>query len=322
MNTNPQSYSESDIKKLSALKESEKKKKLLALKKRLEKDPYISDLEFLLGAFIEMYEPHLHEVVKKLSERGYTIEPSSGLGKNYVALDGYFTLDYSTKNVLEKHGVKLRENEGLRSLYFWSQKIDLEYIKEKWLTIVEILPDKGVLAKPASSASALEFRRKYTSKNPVLQRQRLFERLEYNVLTLMQKKVQERKQKNPKPTKIEIQMGAFVEEIEPQVVDAVIEFNKKGYATDRSGFANKIDQQMIEGDFKLTPQDEEKLKKLGVMVESNPTGYTKIVFSPKNADVKSIKGEWKKISAAIQSRKKQPDPTMTKRAREFRIQFA
>lgn len=58
------------------------------------------------------------------------------------------------------------------------------------------------------------------------------------------KDLRERKQNNPIPTIEELKMGCFIEQIEPQVRDAVMILRKKGYDTVESGFddLNKWDQ--------------------------------------------------------------------------------
>lgn len=324
MNTQINTYDQEDLKKYSSLKKSINKERTLALKKRLKSKPSMNDIEYLLGAFLEMYEPYLKEIVLKLVEKGYAIETSSGFGQHngeYQSLDGYFSVDYVTRNKLEKNGIKVRENSGFKSLVFWPEKIDLSFIKEKWLKIVSILPDKGLLTQPSMSPQAVKYRRKYASSNPTLQRERFFERLEYKVQQTMINDIKRRKEKNPKPDKIESQLGLFVEELEPQVRKAVLDMNKKGYSTDASGFMENPGDQMIEGDFQLEEKTIKDIQSIGVTVETNPSGYTRLQFSPKEADITKIKKQWNKIVSLLPDKKKIADSSMTVKAREFRKNY-
>lgn len=63
-----------------------------------------------------------------------------------------------------------------------------------------------------------------------------FAKLRKATLSEMREKFKERIINNPEPTKEEWQMGVYKEEIEPQVLDAVMLMRKKGYNTFESGF--------------------------------------------------------------------------------------
>ena len=56
-------------KKYTSLKKQIDEKRLNALQNRITKKPFATDLEYLLGAFIEMYEPHLKEIILKFTEK-------------------------------------------------------------------------------------------------------------------------------------------------------------------------------------------------------------------------------------------------------------
>src|SRR3989344_1005591 len=95
------------VKELAALKNTVDSKRKALLAKRLAKNPFISDLEYLLGAFLEMYEPYLHEVVELLFTKGYIIDVSSGFSGKFAesqSLNGYIPVDYITRNKLGKLG--------------------------------------------------------------------------------------------------------------------------------------------------------------------------------------------------------------------------
>lgn len=309
-------------KDLSSLKDSVKIIRKTALDKRLASQPFFTDLEYLLGALIEMYEPYLKHVVLRLSDRGYAMEISSGFGgkySEYQTLNGYFSVDYVTRNKLEKTGVKLRECDGIKSLIFWPETANIDDIQKKLMQIADTLPDKGILVTPSESPVAVEFRRKYVPKDPLLQRQRLFERLRYSVQIIILKDIKRRRVKNPKPERIESCLGLFIEELEPQVRQAVLELNRKGYSIDTSGFMSNPCDQMIEGDFQLEDTTIQKLKKVGAIVETNVSGYTKLQFSPNEADTQKIKKRWNEIVSLIPDMNQKAPPSMTRKAREFRM---
>lgn len=315
-------YSNQDIwKELSSLQNTVMKAKKAALKKRITTQSHITDLEYLLGAFIEMYEPHLEEIVYKLSEKGYAMDPSSGFGgKNseFQIMSGDFPVDYITKNKLEKIGVKFREYNGSQSFIFWPEKATIDTIKAKLMQIIDVLPDKGILAVPSTSVDAILFRRKYIPKDPHLQRQRLFERLKYSTQRKMDTDIKKRKVKNPHPDKTEFMLGLFVEELEPQVKQVILELNKKGYSTDVSGFMDDSCDQMIEGDFQLGEKTVKKLEAIGVIVETNPSGYTRLRFSPAEANILKIKKEWGEIASLLPNKNQVASLSMTRKARDFR----
>ena len=187
--------------------------------------------------------------------------------------------------------------------------------------MVEMLPDRGMLATPSESNEAVEFRRRYAPKDPFLKRKQLFEQLRYNVEGKAERDRIKRASKNPHPTLIESRLGLFVEELESQVKPAVLVLSKKGYSIDASGFLDNPCDQMVEGDFKLNENTIAKLQTLGVTVETNPSGYTMLRFSPLVADLKKIKLQWQKVVAVIPNQKQTAAPSMTRKAREFRQKY-
>lgn len=310
--------------KLAFLRDSTDKTKKTALKKRITKQPHITDLEYLLGAYIEMYEPYLTQFVHQFSQKGYALDPTSGFGgKNFEfqTINGYFAIDFVTRNKLEKIGVKLRENNGSKSLIFWPKKGNLDEIKAKFIQIIGILPDKGILALPSETFNAIKFRRKYVPKDQLLQKERLFERLQYGVQRKVDSEAKRRKTRNPHPNKFESNLGVFLEELEPQVKQAVLEMNKKGYSTDVSGFMDDPRKQMIEGDFQLEDKAVKKLAELGVTVETTSSGYTRLQFAPLEVDLTKIKRLWNKIVSYLPNKTQAASPSMTRKAREFRVNY-
>mgnify|MGYP003395296071 CR=1 FL=1 len=110
-------------------------------------------------------------------------------------------------------------------------------------------------------------------------------------------------------------------EIEPQVRQAIVKLNKKGYSTDASGFMNNSSSQMIEGDFQLDETTVKKLQQVGVIVETNPSGYTRLYFSPKEANLVKINREWNKIASLLPGKNQTASPSMTRKARDFREKY-
>ncbi len=121
--------------------------------------------------------------------------------------------------------------------------------------------------------------------------------------------------------RIAAQLGFFIEELEPQVRQAILELNKKGYSTDSSGFMNNSCDQMIEGDFQLDEKTTKKLSEIGVQVETNPSGYTRLQFSPQEANLSKIKRQWVKIISLIPNKNEIASVSMTRNAREFRSEY-
>lgn len=313
------------VKDLADLKNSIHIQRKKLLEKRLTKNPLITDLEYLLGAFLEMYEPHLHDVVQLSYTKGYLIDVSSGFsGKSFESqsLNGYIPVDYITRNKLTKLGIKFREFEGLMSLTFWPEVANIEKIKAKWLLIIKALPDKGVSTFPSQQAHAAAFRMKYIPKDKLLQKKRLFEKLLYSIQNTTKNELEKRKDKKLLPNKTELNIGTFVEELEFQTRGAVLLLNKKGYSIDAAGFMDDPSHQMIEGDFNLNIETIEKLKKFEVNVETNPSGYTRLKFSPKDADIKKIIKQWMQIASFLPEKKESAEPSMTKKARTFRMRYS
>lgn len=307
-----------------SLKKSSDKQRKAALKKRIATQPHATDLEHSLGAFLEMYEPHLKEIVLKLAEKGYAIDASSGFGgKNaeFQAMTGNFAIDYVNKNKLEKIGVKFREYNGSKSLIFWPEKATLADINAKWMKIVDALPDKGKLTAPSTSADAISFRRKYIPQDQLFRKQRLFERLKFNTQKKVYMETKRRQKENPCPNKIELKLGFFVQELEPQVRQAIIAMNIKGYSTDKSGFMDNPCDQMIEGDFQLNEKTKRALETVRVQVETNPSGYTRLQFSPQEADIVKIKRRWNKIVSLLPNKNQTASVSMTRNARDFRLEY-
>ena len=124
---------------------------------------------------------------------------------------------------------------------------------------------------------------------PIQKKHKKFSHLKEQIDKKRTKATTQRIGRNPYSTEIESILGAFVEMLQPQVQQAVLEFNRKGYSTDVSGFMNNGENQKIEGDFQLSGDIIRKLKGMGVIVETNPSRYTTLQFSPSQPDLNKIK---------------------------------
>lgn len=315
---------ENEFKEFIALRERIEKKKQLDIQHRIAKNPSPTNQESILGAFIEMYDPHLRPLIYSLYDKGYTIDASSGFTGKYhecQMLNGSIIIEDKIVNRLAKIGVKVQMYNSRKSMKFWPEAADMDRIMDTYLRICDILPVRTEPPEAAQTIEAANFRRKYVPTDTNLQRQRLFEILMYQVREVRSADTKKRLIENPEPDALETKLGAFREMLEPQVLDAVIELNSKGYTTDISGFLGTAEVQAIEGDFSIDESVQKKLQSLDVTVITNPSGYTRIEYRPEEADIKAMKNKWKKIASLFPDTGKKSDPSMTLHARDFRKKY-
>ena len=144
----------------------------------------------------------------------------------------------------------------------------------------------------------------------------------------MKKEIQERLKNNPKPTEEELRAAAFKEWIEPQVRDAALEMNKKGYSTSSSGFYGWNNEfQAIDGYFSIDDETKKKVEALGAQVLGGAEmglPMNKVIkqirFYPKEADITSMKEKWDNIVAILPQR--EGPPAICDRADDFREEYA
>lgn len=311
--------------KFAELAEEVQQQKAENIQKRLTSNPYPTIEENALGAFMEMYEPHLLPIVQRLLQKGYLVEPTSGFAKDHPEcqiLVGQFYLEEKIINILGKMGVVVHKETNPKYFKFSPKIATLEAIVEMFEQIVAVFPPLKGDIEISQSESAKKFRRTYTPHDKQLKQTRLFEILMYEIQERVSRDVISRLKQNPKPTEIELHLGAFMEMLEPQVRDAVVEIHKKGYSTDASGFMGQSDMQVIEGDFSIPESMVKKLEADGIAVITNNSGYTRIQFQPKEADFDQIHRIWMNIAAALPDLHKQASPCMTVKARAFRKKHA
>ncbi len=311
---------QNQYKQFSSLRDKIEQERTVKLNHRININPHPTTQESTLGAFIEMYEQHLRPIIYLLLEKGYVMDISSGFcGKYYEAqsLNGFFPTEEIIINKLAKIGVKLQKYNEFKSLKFWPEAADLNNIVEIYTQIASILP-KQKFIQPSQTKTASNFRMTYIPQDTMLKKQRLFEILMFEVSKNIAIDLKKRLKQNPQPDEIEYKLGVFREMLEPQVRNAVLEFNKKGYSTDISGFNDKAESQMIEGDFNLEESVRINLEKNGVLVETNPSGYTKLQFYPDEADIQYITDKWDIIASLLPNKGIPSSPSMTRSARNFR----
>lgn len=107
---------------------------------------------------------------------------------------------------------------------------------------------------------------------------------------------------NPEPTPEELFLGCYVEMLEPQVREAIREMNQKGYTTESSGFYTN--KQAIDGFFKIPLDVKIHLKKLGVDVTEEKSGYSTIEFPVKQKTLTAIKKKWTQITRILPTKQR------------------
>jgi hypothetical protein len=149
---------------------------------------------------------------------------------------------------------------------------------------------------------------RFTSKTNLQEKlHQTFEELRRRVHESMKHEEEVRLRENPKPTEDELCMGAFVEWLEPQVRAAVVEMNRKGYATQSSGFhGTDCEIQAIDGLFTVDEKTKGVLKEMGVDVwRGADIGVPKnklvtmLRFRARDPSVDKIKDQWDAVVAVL-----------------------
>jgi hypothetical protein len=127
--------------------------------------------------------------------------------------------------------------------------------------------------------------------------------------------LKDRLQTNPTPTDEEINMGAYREELEPQVRDAVITMRQKGYNTGSSGFLG-YDHTHQAVDIATSIDETTKAQLAERMIEVEDS---RISFSPEDpSDMEDVKATWDMIADLLPGFGKHADPAQSMAAEEFR----
>lgn len=143
--------------------------------------------------------------------------------------------------------------------------------------------------------------------------------------TIAQTDKDQRMAENPHPTEDELLMGAFIEQIEPHVRDAVKMLRKKGYATWESGYVGgaaqriSFNQEALD-DFAFPAELVESLLDQGITVD---VGNEMIEMrSSKPMALDDWKRVWDKVAEALPDLGKPAAASMTGAAQDFREQYS
>lgn len=128
---------------------------------------------------------------------------------------------------------------------------------------------------------------------------------------------------NPKPTDEELSMGSYIEWIEPQVRDAVLELRRKGYNTYESGFWGDEQKISFRGEplkgYAFPDDFMKNMEDQGVSIIVKPTS---IIFSLKGKlELDEVKKIWDKIVDVLPDLGKPADLADVETAKIFRKKF-
>jgi hypothetical protein len=136
--------------------------------------------------------------------------------------------------------------------------------------------------------------------------QKAFSELRSRFYDSEKQSVKERAEKNPTPTDHELRIGAYEEEVEPQMRPILQALYEKGYTTESSGFGG-IDNpeiQQVDGYYEIDNATEEKLKQLGAWITREHSDYyhdtlTRIEFKADEPDDEKITQKWEEIVSVL-----------------------
>jgi hypothetical protein len=146
---------------------------------RMKENPRPTEEELYMAAFEEWLEPQVRDAIIKMNRKGYATESSGFDGKEFELqqIDGYFTIDEKTKDVLEHMGVQvlrgadigLPKNKLVTILRFRAKQLSISNMKERWDAVAAVLPEKlfppGI--HPICDRAEI-FREQYAPQHPSL----------------------------------------------------------------------------------------------------------------------------------------------------------
>ncbi|MEY4745199.1 MAG: hypothetical protein RL272_1144 [Candidatus Parcubacteria bacterium] len=127
---------------------------------------------------------------------------------------------------------------------------------------------------------------------------RALQKLRLEVHARRRAALKERKRTAPEATEEELSMGAYAEQIEETVRDAVLKTRRKGYGTASSGFTDFDEQRMVfseSGERGFDAETRGRLESLGVAIHGNGS----LSFRCAEADPSKIKAAWDAIADAL-----------------------
>lgn len=158
-----------------------------------------------------------------------------------------------------------------------------------------------------------------------------WQQLREETVTRTESELTSRIHTNPHPTELETRIGAFIEELEPQVRNAVETMAKKGYTTASSGFYGPHGEiQQIDGPFTIDPEIRAALSELGVYVKTGEelgfprlgAEYSGIGFYPATPDLPAITEMWDRVVAMLPQKDATTVASISGGAEDFRRQYA
>lgn len=311
------------VKQFEALKQKVSQETYKLTQRRVAENPYSTPGEFYRGCFDESQQPQVKDTVFVLYDKGYITDPGAGFWGRAAEqnLSGMFHLSVETIESLSKIGVMVIASPyGHTLIRFNPDSTDIEQIKKKWDDIASIIPQNNGRKIIPYTQVAHDFRTTYLPQNDQEKKYHLFMKLRDEVYKKRNQELANRKKNNPTPTEEELRIGAYYEELEGPVRDAVFTFSRKGYTTDSSGFCNLpyATEQVIDGFFTLDEDTIQKIKTLGAKYEQSQNRYSHISFDPDSADEKAIKAKWDTISELLPDKGAYAKPSTSVGAENFR----
>lgn len=144
-NTTP--YSEDDWDEIASIASAQVEDDMI---ERQRTDPNPTDIEILMGTFIEALEPQVRDAVYTMVSKGYTTNSSGFYGEGSQGIDGYFKIDPVTQQKLEQMGVFVSTTKrGYTHINLLPERPDMEEIKQKWAAIAVVIPKLPTPAAPS-----------------------------------------------------------------------------------------------------------------------------------------------------------------------------
>ena len=322
--------------------EAVQQKKNLELMDRLKVNPYPSPEEIAMGAFAEEIDPQVRSAVFTMRDKGYNAI-RAGFTTNTSAEQSVSfatALPFSLQARIRGLGFEVTAD----SIQFQPEEpTDLVGMQQAWDLLANELPDLGEPAQPNPIGNAKSFQKaaeegtlmdffmpngyfdslgtKYAVSRDLLAEFRLFysedpvSALRETVFIDQYQALKERLDTNPIPTEEEHNLGAYVEELEPQVRAAVMVMRRKGYNTGSSGFWGiKHDRQVMDIATPISPDARARLAEHMIEVDG-----ASISFKPEHpTNIDRMKQTWDMIADILPDLGKHAEPAQNVSADVFR----